>query len=194
MKFRLFPALIASIISSAGIVFAAPASAAPITYDVTFSSDPTALGVFTLTTTPTALVYGGALGNPTVASIFQSFTVTFGGSVTFSGDIFSQLDFDAFHKLIGIDASGTSGNETLLIGKTTFSGAFGTVFSTTGTGGTAYELFNAPARSGPNNTITITQVPTPVPEPLTVSLFGVGLVGAGALYRRRRAANTAKAA
>jgi hypothetical protein len=182
----------------AGVMAAAfgvplPAQASTVTYDITFSSDPSALGVLTITapvlnSNPSLNPVTTYAATPplTVNSIFQNFTVTFAGVVTFTGDIFSRLDFDSVSgNLIAIEAGSTVGGETLLIGKKSFSGAFGTVFSNT-VPGTSYELFNAPARSGDISSITVTRVASAVPEPTTWAMMILGFAGIGFMAYRRK--------
>src|SRR5579859_683460 len=86
------------------------AKAAVVEYDLLFefstpSSDVT--GVLKLNQPPltASQTYGGT-GNPTVASIFNSFTVNFTNPIdTFSGDGFTQLVFNSLGNLTGITAS-----------------------------------------------------------------------------------------
>jgi hypothetical protein len=191
---RLAPLAIAGLL--AGICISAPAKASTVTYDIGFGNNIT--GILSLTTPvmdpDPALnlitIYGAPGQLTTVASIFQSFTVTFPGPVTFNTDIFSELAFDsATGNLVGIEArSPTSSGDTLIIGKSTFIAARNIFNFNSNAPGANFEL----NPNGPVSPLTITrEIVAPVPEPSTWAMMILGFFGIGFMAYRRKQNGTA---
>ena len=166
-------------VAIAGSLFSAPANAAIVEYDLLFQFSNSAndvTGVLLLNQPPLTAgqTYGGA-GNPMIASIFNSFSVTFTNPIdTFSGNGFTSLVFDASGNLIGITASfgGGTGNNANTLDITTAS-SISFAFNPPGNG-------NGDIARG----IVITQIAA-VPEPSTWAMMLLGFCGLGFLAYRR---------
>jgi hypothetical protein len=172
-------ALAASLIGA----FSLPAKAVVVEYDITFEfANPTndVTGILKLNQPPltASQTYGGG-GNPTVASIFNSFSVTFTNpspSDTFSGDGFSRLVFNSSGNLTGITASftnGGSGNDADNLAINT-DGSISFTYNPAGHGVSDRETG-----------IVITQVAA-VPEASTWAMMILGFFGVGFLAYRRK--------
>jgi hypothetical protein len=182
MRFKSRFAVLALAASFIG-AFSLPAKAVVVEYDITFEfANPTndVTGILKLNQPPltASQTYGGG-GNPTVASIFNSFSVTFiSPSDTFSGDGFSRLVFNSLGNLTGITASFTnpgSGN-----------GANADNLAINTDGSIAF-TYNPPGGgNGDRETgIVITQVAA-VPEASTWAMMILGFFGLGFVAYRRK--------
>jgi hypothetical protein len=114
----------------------------------------------------------------------------FSGVTTEGWDVTVNGTLDANTQLTNPITVGNVGNSHV---HPAFSGWFSDTFDFTAS--STSELLDFLAEGGPNSTqppfdllanVSLTQVPTQVPEPVTLSLFGAGVAGAFAVRRRKK--------
>jgi hypothetical protein len=161
------------------------------TYSINFSTNGGAAGPIVLTAGDTVTLYdfGSGITNPPLAG---SIVVTNGGTVPLGGLLTSTVQF------VGITPSGLTPSDNVAVNNITFTysgpnltvdSAFTAIITTTGGPyttriGQYTSTDTSSTGNGRISQIGNVLVPTPVPEPTSVALMGLGLASGLGFYRR----------